>query len=165
MQKSFFGSLFVIFLSFSCSIGFATTPSWQNFVVYVEGVKTRAEADAISQAIAAADPTMVKSVEGLTPTSGHVFIHHDHHNTRLHKLVAAGLRVSPGCTFYVKVEIPDYQKVQGTLIGDKLQELLDDTTNGIRCVPVDKSRGLFNFVFQENLGKGRAGFNMGDMAH
>jgi hypothetical protein len=144
----------------------ASTPSWQNFVVYVEGIKTQTQANAISQAIANADPEMVKSVEGLTPESGHVFINHDHHNTRLNKLVQAARKLDPKVRFYVKMEIPDYQKIQGTLIGDKLQEILEDTSNGIECVLIDKKAGYFQLVFHgKPLGSDNGGFNMGDLAH
>ncbi|MDA0347150.1 MAG: hypothetical protein O3C43_08950 [Verrucomicrobia bacterium] len=144
----------------------AATPSWQNFVVYVDGVKTQSEAEAISSAIAAADPEKVKAVEGLTPQSGHIFIDHDHHNTRLNTLVQAARSVGTQFSFYVKMEIPDYQKIQGTLLGDRLQKILDETTNGIECVLKDKKAGLFHVVFHgKSLGDKKRGFNMGDLAH
>jgi hypothetical protein len=145
---------------------YAAVPSWQNYVVYVEGVETQGEADAITEAISGSDPKMIKSVDGLTPKSGQVFIHHDHHNTRLNSLVQAAKQLKPNFRFYVKMEIPDYQKVQGTLIGDKLQAILDDSSNGIRCDLIDKKLGLFHVVFHgQPLGEGKRGFNMGDLAH
>ncbi len=163
-MKSICISLLGLTLCFSAVFGAA--PSWQNFVVYVEGVRTQSEADAISEAVSSADQSMVKSVEGLSPVSGHVFIHHDHHNTRLYKLVAAAKVLNPRCRFSVKMEIPAYQKTQRTLLGEKLQAILDETNNGITCQLIDAEKGLFDVVFHgQPLRDGKKGFNMGDLAH
>lgn len=54
---------------------------------------------------------MVKTVDVLTPESGHLIIEHDHHNTRLNTVVQAVRAVATENRYYVKIEIPDFKSV------------------------------------------------------
>lgn len=154
---------FVAILMFISLTAFAGKPSWKTFAFHIDGVKTQEDADAIQKVILETDPKMIKKAEGLTPESGCVFIYHDHHNTTFQKIGLAIL-AAKDVKVYTKLQIPDYQKVQGTIIGDKLNKVLNTPGRGFKIDTIDSQKGLFEVVIQKGEYEGK-GFNFGGLAH
>lgn len=142
---------------------FAAKPSWKTYAIYIDGIKSEAEAKTIQKTILKSDPKMVKKVNGLTATSGHALIHHDHHNITIQK-IAQDILKTGDYKVYTKLHIPDYKKVQGTLIGEKLNEIINKKGRGYVINTIDKIKGLFEVVILKGSYEGK-GFNFGDLAH
>ena len=153
---------YFIYFLVSASL-FAGKPSWKTYAVFIDGVKTEEEAKAVQKAIIATDLKMVKEVKGLTAKSGYALIHHDHHNITIQK-IAQNILNKGEYKVYTKLSIPDYKKVQGSIIGNKLNELISQKGRGYKIVAIDKEKGLFEVIILKGKHTGK-GFNFGDLAH
>ena len=152
----------LIFFLLSTSL-FAGKPSWKTYAVYIDGIKTESEAKTIQKAILSTDTKMIKEVKGLTAKSGFALIHHDHHNITIQK-IAQNILSKGDYKVYTKLSIPDFKKVQGTIIGKKLNEIINKKGRGYIIKTVNKEKGLFEVVIQKGKYSGK-GFNFGDLAH
>ena len=150
----------VMFVSLTALAG---KPSWNTFAFHIDGVKAQEDAELIQKTILKVDPKMIKGAKGLTTESGYVLIDHDHHNTTFQKIGQAILSVAD-VKVYTKLHIPDYQKVQGTIIGDKLNQVLAEQGRGFSVKTIDSQKGLFEVIIQKGDYKGK-GFNFGGLAH
>lgn len=153
----------VTILIFVSLTAFAGKPSWKTFAFHIDGVKTQIDADEIQKAILQTDTKMIKTAEGLSPESGYVLIHHDHHNTTFQKIGQSILAVKDVKVF-TKLHIPDYQKVQGTIIGDKLNAVISQKGRGFVIKIIDSQKGMFEVVIKKGQYAGK-GFNFGGLAH
>ncbi|MCM8532729.1 MAG: hypothetical protein NE330_16295 [Lentisphaeraceae bacterium] len=152
--------LLLMLVSLSAS---AAKPSWKTFALHIDGISSDEEAKEISQIISDCDPKMIKSVKGLTASSGYVLIHHDHHNITFQKIAIEILK-KKDVKVYTKLLIPDYQKVQGSIIGEKLKVILDNKSKGYEINSVKSTTGLFEVVINKGDFQGK-GFNFGGLAH
>ena len=152
----------LIFLLFSSSL-FAGKPSWKTYALYIDGIKTEQEAELIKKAIIATNPKMVKGVKDLTVKSGCALIYHDHHNVTIQK-IAQNILKKGDYKVFTKLSIPDYQKVQGSIIGEKLNEIINKKGRGYSIKTINKEKGLFEVVLEKGKYEGK-GFNFGDLAH
>lgn len=153
---------YFIYFLLSASL-FAGKPSWKTYVVFIDGIKTEKEAKSIQKTIIETDSKMVKEVKGLTAKSGHALIHHDHHNITIQK-IAQNILSKGEYKVYTKLSIPDYKKVQGSIIGNKLNELISKKGRGYKIVTIDQEKGLFEVVILKGKYTEK-GFNFGDLAH
>lgn len=153
---------YLIFFTLTASL-FAAKPSWKTYALYIDGIKSEEEAKSIQQAIIATDPKMIKEVKGLTSESGVALIHHDHHNITIQK-IAQQILSKGDYKVYTRLSIPDFKKVQGTLIGNKLNGILQKEGRGYTVKTLDKEKGLFEVILQKGKYEGK-GFNFGDLAH
>ena len=157
MQK-----LLIIFTFLSLTIQ-AGKPSWKTFALHIEGAQTAADSEQINKAILKCDPKMIKEVKGTAHKDGYVLIHHDHHNTTFQKIGQAILKIKK-VKVYTKLHIPDYQKVQGSILGKKLNEILQSTGKGYLIKTIDEQKGIFEVIIQKGKYSGK-GFNFGGLAH
>jgi len=152
----------LVFFLLSTSL-FAGKPSWKTYAVYIDGIKNEQEAKIIEKAILNTDTKMIKEVKGLSANSGYALIHHDHHNTTIQKIAQSILKTGD-FKVYSKMHIPDYKKVQGTLVGKKLNEIINKKGRGYTIKTIDKETGMFEVVMHKGKYEGK-GFNFGDLAH
>ena len=152
----------LIFFLISTSL-FAGKPSWKTYAVYIDGIKSENEAKALQKAILSTDTKMIKEVKGLTAKSGYALIHHDHHNITIQK-IAQKIMTQGDYKVYTKLLIPDYKKVQGSLVGKKLNEIINKKGRGYTIETINKELGIFEVVMHKGKYEGK-GFNFGDLAH
>ena len=152
----------IIYFSLTLCI-FAGKPSWKTYAVYIDGIKSENEVKSIEKAIISTDPKTVKEVKGLNATSGYALIYHDHHNVTIQK-IAQNILKTGKYKIYTKLHIPDYLKVQGTLVGDRLNEIINKEGRGYTIKTIDSKKGLFEVIMHAGSYQGK-GFNFGDLAH
>ncbi len=141
----------------------AGKPSWQTFGLFIDPVLTMEEANRIQAAVIAFDANQIKAAYGLTPENGFLLIEHDHHNIRFQN-IAAAIHKLGDYKITVPMLIPDYQRVQGTPIGERLHSILNNPDLPYRIEQIDSDRGLFHIVLPAGPPQPK-GFNFGDMAH
>lgn len=141
----------------------AGKPSWQTFGLFIDSVPTMEEAKRIQAAVVAHDPQRIEAAYGLTPENGFLLIEHDHHNIRFQN-IAAVIHQLGEYKITVPMLIPDYQRVEGTLIGERLHSILSNPDLPYQIERVDPLRGLFHVVLPAGPPQPK-GFNFGDMAH
>ncbi|MCM8536519.1 MAG: hypothetical protein NE334_11320 [Lentisphaeraceae bacterium] len=142
---------------------FAAKPSWKTFALHIDGIHSEKEAKEVSKIITDTDPKMIKWAKGLTATSGYVLIRHDHHNITFQKIALEILKTKE-VKVYTKLHIPDYQKVQGSIIGERLKAILDNKSKGYEVKTINSTSGLFEVVIKKGQFEGK-GFNFGGLAH
>jgi hypothetical protein len=154
-----------LLLSFLLSVTVfgAGKPSWQTFGLFIDPVLTMAEANRIQTAVVAYDAKQIKAAYGLTPENGFLLIEHDHHNIRFQN-IAAAIHKLGDYKITVPMLIPDYQRVQGTPIGERLHSILNNPDLPYQIERIDPAQGLFHIVLPAGPPQPK-GFNFGDMAH
>lgn len=138
-------------------------PSWKIYGIFIDGVKTEEEAKGIMTNICSVDKKKIKAAEGLSPANNFVLINHDHHGITIQK-IAQALMKKGQYKIYVNMLIPDYKKVQGILIGKKLNSLINRKNVGYEIKLIDETKGLFEVILLPGKFNGK-GFNFGDLAH
>jgi hypothetical protein len=142
---------------------FAGKPSWKSYALHIDGIQSAADAELIRKSILAVDGKMIKTVKELTVESGYALILHDHHNITFQKIGQAILAVKD-VRVYAKLVIPDYKKIQGSILGVKLNEILQKKGRGFTVKTIDAEKGSFEVVIQKGEFTGK-GFNFGGLAH
>ena len=156
--------ILLLTLFFCSGVLFAGKPSWKVYGLFIDGIKTNEEVAFINQAILNTDKKMIKSASGLSLENNFVLIDHDHHNTTFQKIAQNILNIG-NYRIYTKMIIPDYKKVQGTYIGEKLAKVLNTKETGFTIKLVDESKGEFEVIMNAEPVKIGKGFNFGNLAH
>jgi hypothetical protein len=156
--------LFSLLLTLGFHLGLeAATPSWQSFGMFIEGIGSQKEADKIMRAIETVDPEHVRAASKLTPKVGFVLVEHDHHNIR-YQILADAVHQLGSYRISVPMLMPDYQRIQGTLLAKGLNEVWAKKTPEFQVRLVDAKTGRFDIILPPGDHQ-KSGFNFGDLAH
>jgi len=136
-------------------------PSPQTRTFFIEGVKSTADVQAITDAVMKVKS--VTKVDSLTPASGHANISFDHHAVT-HQQIAQAIADAGSFKASFRFVVPDY-----AANAEKIDAIFAKVKDQVEITATNKDKGEFELHFlplkADKPGPHGVGFNLGRIGH